>query len=207
MAYKHTRDRRQPGAYHVFNRARDGLWLFRDDDDRRHFENLIDRHISSKPRVDRRGRPYAWLREEVRMNARCLMYTHFHLILWQRVPGGIDRLMRRVIATYTRYYNNKYGTSHALFEGEYRARRLQSPSEFRWCVGYVHDNHKSEGLIWPFSTHRFYLDPDDAPSALEVGPALRLFGGTDGYRRYMAERAERQALDRKLRTDDRLFKP
>ncbi len=201
MAYRYTRDRELPGAYHSFLRGLNGMTIFRDDDDRRTFEWMIQRHLSIVPNKDLRGREYVSLRSEVRLVARNVMTTHFHLVLWQRVAGGIDRLMRRVLAAYVRYFHRKYGTTGPLFAGEYRARRLDGPKTFMWRVGYVHDNHKRLGVDYEFSTHGLYLKPDDAPSWLEVGPTLKIFGGLDGYLDYMRKRAERNALDEELRVD------
>lgn len=205
MAYRYTRDKLQPGAYHVYNRARDGVWLFRDDADRREFEYLIDRHLSAVPRHDKRGNPYVSLRDEVRMNARNILSSHFHLVLWQRIPGGIERLMSRVLASYSRYYHREYGTSGALYRGEYRARRIEDPAQFRWRVGYVHDNHKRLGLDWEFSTHKQFVNSELATSALEVRSTLKLFGGLDGYLSYTDKRAQRQALDAELRFEASLY--
>jgi hypothetical protein len=201
MAYRYTRDRETPGAYHVFHRGINGDSIFRDDDDRRTFEWMINRHLSVVPSKDQRGRPYVSLRDDVGLVARNLLATHFHLILWQKVRGGIDRLMRRVLAAYVRYFHRKYGTSGPLFAGEYRARLLDGPKTFMWRVGYVHDNHKRLGPDYEFSTHRLYLDPQDAPSWLEVAPALKVFGGVKGYAQYMSLREQRNALDQDLRVD------
>lgn len=201
MAYRYTRNREIPGAYHLFHKGLNGMAIFRDDTDRRTFEGMIQRYLSSVSAKDERGREYASLRGEVRMIARNPLTTRFHLILWQGVPGGIDRLMRRVLAGYVRYFHRKYGTSGPLFAGEYRARRLNGPRTFMWRVGYVHDNHKRLGVDYQFSTHGLYLEPDAAPTWLEVDATLRVFGGLDGYLEYMRKRAERNALDDELRID------
>lgn len=206
MAYRYTRnDKLALGAHHVYNQARDGLWMFRDNDDRDYFQFLIDRHISAKPRFDQRGRPYVHLRDEVRMNARNLLYSHFHLVLWQRVPGGIERLMSRVLSRYSMHYNAKYGTSGYLYRCEYRARLIESPAQFRWRVGYVHDNHEKKGVAWKYSTHSQLIVPSEAASALDVDATLKLFGGVDGYLAYMAKRAQRKSLDRELRFESSLY--
>lgn len=65
------------------------------------------------------------------------MTKHFHPVLWQKVAGGIDRLMRRVTAGYVRYFHRRYGTSGPMFAGEYRARRLDGLKTFMWRVGGV----------------------------------------------------------------------
>lgn len=204
MPYKYTSQGQSPGAYHVFNRARDGIWLFRDDEDRRHFERLINRHLSAVPQLDSRGRPYESLRDEVRMCARNVLSSHFHLILWQKVPGGIDRLMNRVLAAYTRYYHRKYGTSGPLYAGRFRRRMIESDKSFMWRVGYVHDNHKREGLDYRFSTHKLLIS-GDAPSWLEAEATLKVFGGLSNYQRYMEKRIQRNTLDDQLRQDGTLF--
>ncbi|MGK2878025.1 MAG: transposase [Solirubrobacterales bacterium] len=202
MPYLFSQDRREPGGYHVWSHSRDGIWLFRDDEDRKTFEQLMNRHLSAVPHFDRRGRPYRCLRDEVRMCARAVLSNHFHLVLWQKVPGGIDRLMRRVLGAYTLYYHRKYGTSGPLFEGRYRARLIQGRKSFMWRVAYVHDNHKRAGLDWRFSTHRLFVDEQEPPSWLEVTKTLEVFGGLDRYKNYMSDFRHRRALDAALRVDN-----
>lgn len=205
VAYLYTRDRSAPGAYHVFNRGLNGRPIFHDDEDRRHFEWFINRYLTLVPSKSPRGREYASLRDRVRLNARNVMTTHFHLILWQRIPGGIEDLMHRAGIAYVKYYRQKHGGSGPLFAGEYRARRLDGPQTFKWRVAYVHDNHKRLGLNYEFSTHRLYVpNPEDAPTWLDVSSTLRIFGGTDGYLGYLAARETRNSLDADLRLDEPL---
>lgn len=173
--------------------------VFRDDADRRTFAAMIDRHLYSSARRDVHHRVYVNLREEVRLNARNLLTTHFHLILWQKVPGGMARLMRRVIHAYTRYFRTKYGGEGAIFRERFRARRLESPQRFKWCVYYVHSNHKRLGLEWEHSTHRYFEDAGDAPEWLDVESTLRIFGGLPAYRDYLKRCSERSDLDAELR--------
>lgn len=206
MPYRFTQDRSTPGVYHVWGRVRDGLWLFRDDADREVFESIIVRHLSSVEHRDGRGRAYACLRGEVRLCAANLLWSHFHLILWQRVPGGIDRLMRRVLAAYSRYYHRRYGTSGQLLEGRYRARAITGRKSLKWRIAYVHDNHKREGLSWRFSTHRFFAEAEGAPSWIEVERTLRVFGDANDYRHYMDSFRLRRDLDSELRIDDSMGK-
>lgn len=201
MPHRYSRERNLPGAYHVFNQGLGGMAVFRDDEDRQTFAWMIDRHLTSSPGHDLRGREFVNLRDKVRLNARNLMTTHFHLILWQRVPGGLDQLMRRVGPAYTRYFHRKYGGEGPIFRERYRARRLDDPQTFKWRIYYVHSNHSRLGLEWPHSTHRFYLEPDDAASSLDVESALKVFGGVPQYVEYLAQCAERSSLDARLRLE------
>lgn len=199
MPYLYSRSRWLPGVYHVWARAVDGAWLFRDDDDRRHFEFLVDRHLSTVQRFDRRGRPFAWLRTSVLLCAHNLLSSHFHMVLWQRTEGGIEDLMSRVLPAYVRYYHRRYGTSGPLIEGGFRAREIRGRKSFLWRVAYVHNNHKRMGTDWPFSTHR-RLIAEEPPGWLEATRVLEAFGGRSEYLRYMD-------AFRELRVEDPIAKP
>lgn len=165
---------------------------------------MMNRHLSRIATFDSAGKQYANLRDKVRMNARCLMTTHFHNILSQLQEGGMADLMRRVITGYTMYHHRRHGSVGPLFAGEYRAKKISNEESFRWRMAYVHDNHPS-GLDYRFSTHRLFLRPDDAPSWLEVESSLRAFGGLEGYEAYLRQRDLRAQLDAELR--GRRFKP
>lgn len=173
--------------------------MFRDDADRQTFEDMLDRHLSRLPSKDSRGRQYVSFYGELELCARNLLTTHFHLIFIQKVAGAIERLMQRVMTAYTRYYNRRHGTEGPLYDGRYCSRRMEGLKSFRWRVGYVVDNHKSQGVDWKFSTHRRMLEADDAPSWLAVEKTLRLFGGLDAYLTYMRKRQYRAELDEELR--------
>ena len=173
--------------------------MFADDEDRLVFEDIMNRHLNPRPRFDSRGRQYENLRDSVRLCARCLPTTHFHSIVDQLRPGGMDRLMHHVLGPYVKQFNARHGQKGSMFSGPFRAKSIATPDQFRWRLAYVHDNHSSEGLDYRFSTHRNFLDPDDAPPWLDVEPALAVFGGLDGYLKYLDARDTRARLDRLLR--------
>jgi hypothetical protein len=198
MPYAGARKPNDLGAFHVYNRVIPGLKLFHDDEGRRVFEEMMNRYLSRNPSCDASGKEYANLRDVVRLHARCLMTTHFHIIVSQLQAGGMASLMRRVITGYTNYHHRRHGTTGPLFAGEYRARKLTTAEDFRWCTAYVHDNHPS-GLDYRFSTHSRYLNPAEAPSWLEVESSLQAFGGLDGYQEYLHRRDLRAQLDAELR--------
>lgn len=154
--------------------------MFRDDQDRRHFLSLVSRYALQFDGL-------------VAVNAYCLMTTHFHLIVLQRKPGELARFMAALMAAYVRYFNRRHGQRGPLFAGPYRSRRLDTPKQFRWAVGYVHDNHTS-GVEYRFASHRAWVDEAQRPAWLTVEPALRQFGDERGYTRYLATRDTRKSL-------------
>jgi putative transposase len=171
MPRRNSRSRRKPGAYHVYNRGRNRCLIFIDDKDRRHFVSLLGR--------------FARLHSEsMSVVCFCPMGTHFHLILWQKREGGLEAFMRSLLTAYAKYFNTHHNRQGPLFSGPYRARRLNTPKAFKWAVAYVHDNHR-DGVAHPFSSHAAFIDEDRRPPWLEIEPALRVFGGTAEYCRYI----------------------
>lgn len=180
MPRKNSEDRGRIGAYHVYNRGRDGCSVFRDDHDRRHFLSLISTLA-------------ARFEGAVSVHSYCLMTTHYHLILGQNRPDELARFMAALIAAYVKYFNRRHHRGGALFAGPYRSRRFDTPKQFRWAVGYVHDNHPT-GVNYRFSSHRAWIDEHKRPTWLSVEPALRQFGDEDGYKRFLKNRDTRKSL-------------
>lgn len=171
MPRRNSRTRREPGAYHVYNRGRNRCLIFLDDKDRQHFVSLLGR--------------FARMHEDhMAVVSYCPMGTHFHLILWQKAAGGLEAFMRSLITAYVKYFNNRHNLKGPLFSGPYRARRLDTRKAFKWAVVYVHDNHR-DGVAHRFSSHAAFTDERQRPAWLAVDPALRIFGGTAAYSRYI----------------------
>lgn len=182
MPSRNTRKPKQLGTFHVYNRGRNDRPIFIDDEDRDKFADLLKHHLGDR----------------IALHATCLMTTHFHLLIWQKQLGALERLMTEVLRVYVRYFNARHGTKGPLFAGPYRARPIESSKDFMWCVGYIHDNHPS-GLDYRHSTHRYFLDAADAPGWLDVESALSVFGGLPAYLEYLGKRELRAELDRELR--------
>lgn len=199
MPRRYVSDRDRPGFLHVYKRAIDGRSLFMDDDDRMVFGDMMNRHLTRTPSFDGRGRQYRCFRDAVSLIARCPLTSHHHNVMGQKKPGGVGALMKTVMTSYVRYYNQRHKPGSPLFDSPFDSVRIHTPDQLRWKIAYVHDNHKRLGVDYGFSTHRFYLEPDDCPSWLDVERGLGTFGGVDGYLEYLAKREIRAKLDRELR--------
>ncbi|MGH2959131.1 MAG: transposase [Solirubrobacterales bacterium] len=193
MPRRNVSDRVQTGPHHVYNRARCGRAVFRDDADRELFIELLESRLGRAKFRSRRFRHAAAVLD-AEVCAMCLMTTHFHLIIWQHESEALRRLMQSVMIAYVRSYNRKYGTSGALFAGPFRARQLIGRKDLRWTTAYVHANHP-EGPNYRFSTHRAYLDDLDRPGWLNTTLALDAFGGRTAYATFMRDHATRAELN------------
>lgn len=160
---------------------------------------MLNRYLTRHPTFDRFGRPYANLSEQVRLCARNVLTTHYHLGLDQLEAGGIAELMHRTTTSYVRYYNQRYGTKGSPFLGEYNSRKVEDLKQIKYRILYVNANHKTEGVGYRFSTHRRLLTPNDVPSWLDAERTLGFFGGLKEYRDYVTKYSTRLNLDEELR--------
>ncbi len=47
----------------------------------------------------------------------CLMSNHYHLLLSERVEGGLSLFLRKLNVGYAKYFNDRYSRSGFLFQG------------------------------------------------------------------------------------------
>lgn len=70
----------------------------------------------------------------------CLMGNHFHLLVRERVEGGISQFMERLLKSYVMYFNYKYDRKGGLFEGPFQAKHANSDVYLKYLHAYIHLN-------------------------------------------------------------------
>lgn len=145
-----------PAFYHVYNRASGERLLFRDDDDRRFFLELLERHLLEAVVPDddnpEQARVY-----DLQVAAYCLMGTHFHLLLYQQADTeAISGFMRSVGTTYAMFYNSKYKSKGHVFQSSFRASHVDDESYLAYITIYIHLNPRNY-KTWPWSSYAEYL--------------------------------------------------
>lgn len=164
--------------YHVYNRGWNKQVIFRDEEDYHFFESLIARHLSLEEKSDAKGRPYKHLRNNIQLNAYCLMPNHFHLLIHQDTADALTELMLSMMTAYTMYFNKKYQQKGTLFESSYKAVFIQSDPQFMHISRYIHLNHY-DYRVWSHSSYEDYLY--GAREWLEIEPVLGLFPSNEAY--------------------------
>jgi REP element-mobilizing transposase RayT len=137
------------GFYHVTGRATGGGLLYRADLDRVGFNGLVA--LAS----DR----FSW-----RVHARCLMETHYHLIVEttrERLSAGMHLLN----GTYTKRFNKRHGRRGCLFEGRYTATLIESEEHYNAALEYIRQNPVDARLReraedWPWTARRATGTPE-----------------------------------------------
>ena len=133
-------------VFHLYARGVDHLTIFRDDDDRLDFLDLLARVVD----LD------AW-----RTHAFCLMDTHIHLVVEAKLPR-ISKGMQRLLGTYAQRFNLRHGRVGHLFGDRYGARLVDNERYLGEVVEYVLCNPVRAGMVdsaadWCWSAAR--LDP------------------------------------------------
>ncbi|MDO8600419.1 MAG: transposase [bacterium] len=132
--------------YHVYNRGVEKLPIFTNDNDRKRFVKALyllndtnvgsvhlsrlDEHIISRKNRNPLVSVVSW----------CLMPNHFHLLLQQRVEGGISKFMQRLGIAYSMYFNTRYERSGVLFQGVFKSRAVMDETYFTHLSRYIHLN-------------------------------------------------------------------
>ena len=77
-------------CYHVMNRGHNREQIFGDDDDRRHFLDLLARYR------DRLG---------LRLYHYCLMSNHFHILVQLERPADLSKWLAGMLRAYVHYFS------------------------------------------------------------------------------------------------------
>jgi REP element-mobilizing transposase RayT len=145
-----------PAFYHVYNRGAGGRKIFLDDIDRRKFMSLLRRHLVEQP-----DKPQEYPIYEAELVAYCLMGNHFHLLLYQEEDvGAISGLMRSLLTAYSMYFNLRHKSQGHLFQGVYKAARIDTESYLLHITRYIHLNPRTY-RTYQWSSLRCYLGQAD----------------------------------------------
>jgi putative transposase len=139
---------------HVYNRGNRKQPIVRDQKDKWHFlENLFYFNnkiaINNPSRsVERRSKltfdrlfdwPAEWPERDplVKIIAFCLMENHFHLLLKEIQEEGISLFMKKIGTGMASYFNKKYNEVGTLFQGSYKAKRVDEDLYLNYLSVYI----------------------------------------------------------------------
>ncbi len=137
--------------YHVYNRGNDKREIFLDEKDYLRFQTLlyISNNIETIHISNFQDAPLEKLfsipREDmlVSIGAYCLMPNHFHLLVKEKIEGGLSLFMQKLSTAYTMYFNKKYSRTGSLFGGKFKIKHLDSDKYLKYQFYYIHLNPTS----------------------------------------------------------------
>ncbi len=196
--------------WHLIGRGVDKRDIVLDDKDRVRFihDLYVFNDANPTPNFILPGRHESNRRRErlIDIHAFCLMKNHYHLLVSQRIEGGISLFMRKLNMGYTKYFNEKYKRSGALWQGKYRKALIERDAHFlyipfyihlnpldyvapEWRRGEVRDAHKALQTLldYRWSSHLDYLGIRNFPSILRFDVLKPLLGIQKDYEEIIAD--------------------
>lgn len=136
-----------------------------------------------------------------------LMPNHYHLLSRPKTKDGISKFHQKFGIGYTNYFNLKSNRSGVLFQGKFKAVRVENDAQFSHLVCYIHSNlvdlwkpnWREIGLTTlelqnalkflekkknRWSSYQDYLGIKNFPSLITSDFLFKFFGGPEGYRNF-----------------------
>jgi REP element-mobilizing transposase RayT len=107
--------------YHITSRGDRREAIYRDDEDRRQWLNILSQVCDC----------FNWV-----IHGYCQMTNHYHLLA-ETIDGNLSRDMRQLNGLYTQKFNNRYQESGHIFQGRYKAIIVQKESYLLELSRYV----------------------------------------------------------------------
>ena len=83
----------------------------------------------------------------VEMITYCLMPNHFHFLLKQVEKEGISKFLSNFTNSYTRYFNVRNKRNGPLFQGKFKAIRVETNKQLLHLSRYIHLNPYSSYIV------------------------------------------------------------
>lgn len=133
-------------VYHILNRGVEERETFLDKRDYSRFLNTfiyyqktnLPARFSFQKRIN--PKEFSNLENLVEIVCYCLMPNHFHFLLKQVKENGISLFIGRLTNSYTRYFNIRHQRTGHLFQGPFKAVRIENNEQLIHVSRYIHLN-------------------------------------------------------------------
>lgn len=157
--------------YHIFNRGVEKRRIFENRQDYKRFLKTLQYYLidGKKPKFSHFSRSKLIKLDDTKKVANvlayCLMPNHFHLLVKQQKDHGISELVAKLVNSYTKYYNLKYGRVGPLLQGPFKAVLVETDEQLIHLSRYIHLNPLVAFLVddlnkYEWSSFREYLYPE-----------------------------------------------
>lgn len=153
--------------YHVFNRGVEKRVTFLDKRDFQRFMETMNYYSIKNPptRFSFRNRKNVLKKSGnshaiVEIVCFCLMPNHFHMLLKQIDAKGIPVFLSKVTNSYTKYFNIKHKRVGPLFQGSFKAVRVENDEQLIHLSRYIHLNPLIDYLVNDLKNYNYssYLE-------------------------------------------------
>ena len=126
----------------------------------------------------------------------CLMPNHFHFLVKQIKKKGVSTFAANFTNSYTKYFNTRHERVGPLFQGLFKAVRVESDEQLIHVSRYIHLNPVSSFLIKPeqledyqWSSYPEYLDISQNKIA-DKEIVLDMFSSKEAYKQFVMDQVD-----------------
>ncbi|OGD83365.1 hypothetical protein A3J17_03145 [Candidatus Curtissbacteria bacterium RIFCSPLOWO2_02_FULL_40_11] len=135
----------------------------------------------------------------VTLLAYCLMPNHFHLLIRQEQDNGISKFLANLQNSYTKYYNSKHKRTGHLFQGQFKAIRIEKEEQLLHTSRYIHLNPYTAYVVktadnlkeYPWSSLIQYVSKDKK-GICETNLILNKFFTKNKYLKFVLDQKDYQ---------------
>ncbi|MCG8482865.1 MAG: transposase [Clostridia bacterium] len=126
-----SRQRSESGYYHVMIRGNNKKDIFKKDEEKERFFEIIKKNKSENK----------W-----RLRAYCIMNNHAHLLI-EECEYEINQIMKKINVSYAMYYNKKYKITGHVFQDRYKSEVVADDTYLLVLMRYIHQNPIKAGMV------------------------------------------------------------
>ncbi len=193
-------------TYHVFNRSVRQAPIFTDKREFSLFLKTVHYYLQAKPPVkfsNYRVCPSKYKTDYtnllVKVIAYCLMPNHYHFILTQVQDKGIENFIHRSATSYSCYFNIKHEQKGPVFEGNFKAVRVENQYQLVHLSRYLHLNPVTAYIVedpagYEFSSYKDYLMETGSgrDDFLDKEDVLADFSTSQDYQKFVLDQKDYQ---------------
>jgi len=199
--------------YHIINKGVASQPTFLESKNYQRAVECLRYYQSKKPPIKysrfltlsnkRRGELFETLKKEkeflVEIIAYCFMPNHFHLLVKQLTDNGISKFASNFTNSYTRYFNTKNERKGPLFQGRFKAKKIDTEEQLLHVARYIHLNPFSSFVAkslkdletYPHSSFPEYLN-NDLSGFCSKEMIMNSFKNIETYKKFVFDQAHYQ---------------
>lgn len=187
-------------VYHIFNRATEKKVIFSTRRECQRFIELMQFYRTRRKvklsSLDKKERQALIEHNDgipiVEIICYCIMSNHFHLLLKQNTEGGITQFMRKISDGYSKYFNILHNRVGPLFQGNFKAVRVEDNPQLLQVSRYIHLNPLTGFVVkdledYPWSSYHEFVEGVEGFCQRDI--VLEQFRSPKSYQRFVLDHA------------------
>lgn len=127
------------------------------------------------------------------------MPNHFHFLLRQKIDNGISKCVGNFMNSYTRYFNVRHNRDGHLFQGQFKAVRIETDEQLIHVSRYIHLNPYTSYVLknlisletYPWTSFPEYTD-ETVKKICNTEMILSYFSSRKEYKDFVFDQADYQ---------------